>query len=409
MDPFERLPFELIEQILLSIDFATVESLLSASPRIHSIFQAQPTLVQALIHSNQITSMPEIAALCYNISFIHSSDEEACSNLSHYKQLCAAPKDVAFSTFLESWQFIRLAAHIQRLACLCLTHFRRNLVAAVNRTPLKNMTGPQRAQKASTPFSWTEEYRVYFSLWHLQHYSSLRNAARGPWHWSPAEIHELKTYNQWNGIGERVVERIWTVASILSDLGLKEKPFFGGYPMQRGRPGTPQFPDGGEAPLAAWGVSSRTPIPFLASLELAPVSTNNVLNPKHTIPIWTPPPIPATNKTTTPETRSWEQPHVEHFRNTATVLSLHRPPLSRVSQVLRDIRPFRRLGLVIWDSGRMESLGLCRVELEKRGGVRIGVPGEGEGGVGIWGFGPRWVALVEGESGDGDGDGDEEA
>lgn len=58
MDPFQRLPAELVGQILQdTADFAGVDSLISVSLHARATFQANScTISQGLIYSNSITS-----------------------------------------------------------------------------------------------------------------------------------------------------------------------------------------------------------------------------------------------------------------------------------------------------------------------------------------------------------------
>ncbi|KAL4966587.1 uncharacterized protein BDV14DRAFT_170888 [Aspergillus stella-maris] len=47
MDPFTQLPPDLTAQILIyTASFSAVESAISASLRVHAIFQAQPTILR---------------------------------------------------------------------------------------------------------------------------------------------------------------------------------------------------------------------------------------------------------------------------------------------------------------------------------------------------------------------------
>lgn len=82
------------------------------------------------------------------------------------------------------------------------------------------------SQRAVEPITWIEEYRVYWALWHLQHYSALRKPAKHRWRWSKESSKGLgDTYNTWNNASPVLPGQIWTVAAILADLGLR--PLYG--------------------------------------------------------------------------------------------------------------------------------------------------------------------------------------
>jgi hypothetical protein len=74
MDPFKRLPPELVRAILLhTADFASVKNLLSASPWMHSVFPAGPRrIVLDLMALSPITAVPEIQGLFQRIALSHS-------------------------------------------------------------------------------------------------------------------------------------------------------------------------------------------------------------------------------------------------------------------------------------------------------------------------------------------------
>jgi hypothetical protein len=173
MDLFEKLPVELIQDIIAyTADFVGVESLLITSPQVRAVFQAQPrTIISNLIASNPITTMPEIQRLCRNIFLIKSPTTQP-TDVHEYRLMC---DNISISgiiaediTTAEIYHLLHTAARIQRLACQCLCTMQQNVIADVN---------PSCAEAAGKPFIWLKEYRVYWALWHLQHYSDLRNAA----------------------------------------------------------------------------------------------------------------------------------------------------------------------------------------------------------------------------------------
>ena len=353
MDSFARLPPELITQIIIYIaDFSAVESIISASPQVHAVFQAQPSIVRDLIQADPITSFPEIQKLCNNISLIHSSLAQ-CPDLAHYQQACDRIPNFGYT---EALCMLRLAAQTQRLACTCMALMRNNLVSALSEVPAGSLSGPDRVRKAREPFSWTEEYRVYCSLWHLQHYSYLRKAATERWGWDKAATQDLDAYDVWNEIIDtRHIEKFWTVAALLSDLGLS--PSYGHYPFQHKERSLAQDPEGQESSRAAWTFPPGTPLPFFSSFDLPP---SQYLSDGNSSPLWSPPLFPPDTEATdawwlTLKYRSWSPRHVSYFQLAASAASMDREPSS---YSLVNLKPWRRLGMIIWDTWRIYSLGL---------------------------------------------------
>lgn len=135
MDPFAQLPSELNQQILIHIDFATAENLISASSHVRAIFRAHPAVINNVILANPITSFPEIRRLCYTIIQTHS--QQACEGTPNL--------DVSIG-------IIHLVAGIQRLACACLSLMQQNFASTLSEIPAGSLSGPERAEKARKPF-----------------------------------------------------------------------------------------------------------------------------------------------------------------------------------------------------------------------------------------------------------------
>ncbi|KAL2783315.1 hypothetical protein BJX66DRAFT_345047 [Aspergillus keveii] len=156
MDPFEKLPAELIHDIItLTADFVGVENLIAASP---------------------ISAVPEVQQLCRSIALMQSSSTKA-TDFDEYRRICETVSSVLAEDLKEAeiYHLLQHAARIQWLASRCLHTMQHNFVAAVE---------PPCAEAAGKPLVWLEEYRVYWALWHLQRYSDLRNAAINRWGWS---------------------------------------------------------------------------------------------------------------------------------------------------------------------------------------------------------------------------------
>ena len=392
MDPFERLPPELIRLILLHIaDFASVQTILSASPWVNSVFHARPrTLILDLVASNPITAVPEIQKLFQGIALIHSPFVH-CASLDDYLDMTRknTPSDILSQHLSETEQsqMVQIAARIQHLACICLSTMQRNFVSALEASATGPLSAAVSPQKASRPFSWIEEYRVYWALWHLQHYSDLRKAVEGQtgardktsrgcrWSWPANSIERLHAYPLWNGIRIFTVEIIWAVAAVLADLGLH--PSYGHSEEQ------PQQ----ESTRAAWSYPESTPLPFFASFEL----------PRHTESncslFWCPPPAPEETRATVfwqlaPTYRKKLPGQIRLFRSYARMF---RQRSQSQSLGMLQIQPYRRFGAHLWDMWRMKSVGLCKTS------SRISTP---DGGIlepsesNTIEIGSRWLALI---------------
>ncbi|RDW64457.1 uncharacterized protein DSM5745_09868 [Aspergillus mulundensis] len=145
-------------------------------------------------------------------------------------------------------------------------------------------------------------------------------------------------------------ERIWTTGALLSDLGLT--PTYAHYPFQHEQSQLAHDPEGQESSRGAWTFPEETPPPFFALFDLPPSS-----NPPR---VWAPPRPP----TKTKGTETWQ---LTAERRTSVprqcmLVSQASSALSRgrrlVSPALVDFRPWRRLGMPIFDSWRMHLLRL---------------------------------------------------
>lgn len=349
MDPFQRLPAELVGQILQdTADFAGVDSLISVSLHARATFQANScTIFQGLVSSNSITSQPEIKKLLSSIALIHHPSI-CCTSLDQYMQLTNGEEGALESALCQqnsglACRIFRIAAQTQRLACTCLSTLRQGLVTAVG-------TSPIRTKKATEPFSYIEEYRVYWALWLLRCYSDLRKAvdsrSTGPnWIWSRDEINKLDAYATLNGIHSFRAEQIWTVASILVELGPRLASPSTGESIELPHPST-----------AAWDLAPNTPIPFFSSFELSQSIEKEYSR------LWCPPQAHIEN----PVTRAWfmtshhfDRPagQTMFFRFLSNQCLRGRPGRPR-SAAMKDISPYRRSGVFLWDSWRMYSIGL---------------------------------------------------
>jgi hypothetical protein len=374
IDPFERLPVELILGITsYTSDFVGLESLLILSPRVRAVFLTHPRVIWDFLAQNPMTMMPGIQQRCRTIAVIHCHWFRP-TDIDDYIYTCPSLLDSfppSHTTEGEILHILHTAARIQRLACACLYTMQRNFVSAV-----EGVFGSEATQVAGEPLTWIEEFRVYQALWHLELYSSLRNAATSRWNWSSDSLFTLDRYHSWQEI-ENVWEQAWTVAGVLADLGLRAS--YPGHPRPELREKEPD--------MAAWHYKLEEFIPFFVSLHLPGRSHDS----QH--PLWASP-LP-------PDSDAPRCQRIEScFRPTATALTLQQNQRllarhigQRVSPLM-EMAPYRRLGWVIWHPLRIFSVGLLPR-------WRVGSHGDPiEGG---YNFGDRhktwsvWLALVEKE------------
>ncbi|KAL4736249.1 hypothetical protein BDV11DRAFT_211348 [Aspergillus similis] len=352
MDPFTRLPPELIARILIyTADFSAVENILCASCHVNAAFQAEPTVIRNLILSDSMTSLTEIQRLCYNISLIQTHSIQF-PTLVDYQQRCEKMPPVEYTQELLIF-ILHLAARTQRLACACLSLIQQNFVSAISGVPAGDIPASRRQQIAGESFSFTEEYRLYSSLWHLQHYSCLREAATRRWKWDEISMNGLNAYNDWNDTDYDRAEKIWTTAALLSDLGLR--PIYGHYPFQQRARLLAQDPEGEESSRAAWTFPDEAPLPFFdfKSFDLSTGTTRP-------LEIWTPPRPPPDTEVTKAwslraESRPWLPKHLRIFQHQSGAASRGREPASNPFVAFKK---WRRLGVTIWDGWRMYRVGL---------------------------------------------------
>ena len=178
----------------------------------------------------------------------------------------------------------------------------------------------------------------------------MTNSAEGPstsqkWIWSRESINKLDTYTTFNEIHDFRAEQIWTVASVLVELGAPLVSPSTGESLALQYPST-----------VAWDLPLNTPIPFFSSFQPIRSVRNN-----HSL-LWCPPQTPIED----PVTKAW---HLTlpfcHKSSGQTMLfrSLRHRALRghggrRPSAAMEDILPYRRSGVLLWDSWRMYSIGL---------------------------------------------------
>ncbi|KAL2797359.1 hypothetical protein BJX66DRAFT_91511 [Aspergillus keveii] len=409
MDPFDTLPAEIILTILAHCnDFTGPDSLLSVSPHVHAVFQARPRVTTlGLIASNPITQRPVVNQLCQQIALLHQPSVH-CSSFEEYGRTCEAltslPKNLDVAELL---QIIRIAAHVERLTCVCLRTMHQAFISAVEAHSAGELSGSARAEKARDPFSWVENYRVSSALWHLRHFSCLKMAAERRWNWPAKSLNDLKAYLDWNYINPIHAEQIWTVSAVISDLGLGPSYQTPALPIGHSDSYMPPAPPWlgrdlldqhtQEPPLAIWHYpTDETLLPFFASFHL-PQATSAHFHSSS----FSPPPVPAE----TPVTTQWGQT-AESSESRSAPTGLMRIFSLRMARAQKNygtwaMRPFRRLGITIWDKWRMHQVGLLCVYARGQvptpdGGFIEAVPQDGPPRVDWVEMHGRWAALIQG-------------
>jgi hypothetical protein len=341
MDPFERLPTELINNILLfASDFVGLESLLTVSPRARAVFHDRPGLFfQELVELNSIASVAPIQTIIQKVRLLHSPSFDFHS-LEEYIQCTESFHDQPriYNDDTEFLQMMQISVQIQRLACKCLQTMQQNFISVVGASPAGPLSGSIRAQKAAKPFSWVEESNMYWALWHLRHYSDLHSYASRR-NWPPDSMERLKGYHRWNSVGALTAEVISTVAAVLSDLGLS--PIYS----------YPYLGEHEESIQGVWWYPLETPPPLFHSFDL---------ERSMDITTWPLPPKPlddiVTDAWQLDEGRCGKTPgHMEWYKNWARILAYQGP---HPNYTMLRIQPYRRVGVFIWDVWRMYSTGL---------------------------------------------------
>ncbi|KAL2822816.1 hypothetical protein BDW59DRAFT_149221 [Aspergillus cavernicola] len=403
MDPFNRLPAELIQEIISqSADFIGTEGLLLVSPRVHAVFHAQPRwILLDLMASNSITQIPTVHKLCRNIALIRHPLIH-CLSLEDYQNTCeTTPTLPEHMNTAELLQILHIAAHIQRLTCICLSTMHQNLISAIQNQPEDLFSGPLPAQRASEPFCWIEQYRVSWALWHLQHCSDLQTTAKHRWNWPAESLRELDPYLVWNAIDPTLAEQIWTVSAVLADLGLHpsyQTPDLHSlnlYGALTWLPNELLNKHNQEPPLPTWHYPDETPLPFFDSLQLSPANTHPYTR------YWSPPPVPNYTLANsywgrTPRRCDRRSSGAMMFKAYGSRMSRHSPP----NYGMWEMRLYRRLGATIWDPRRLHLVGLfdCNARARMRRPDRWIIEGLSEGHVQPRSHAKeiqaRWLALV---------------
>ncbi|GFF43065.1 hypothetical protein IFM58399_06820 [Aspergillus lentulus] len=216
MDPFRKLPTEIILQILKSCcDFTSLDGLLQMSPVVNDVFTyfyaeiTEAVLVSCPMTGNGIEKDFKLLVAIYSTTTFTPS-----TILDFLQRTPGDPFPPALQAFqsfrpLDSDAALRrvvsTAANIHRLACACLDTFIHRIKtttpsrATVSDGQLYSWLWNKEPDPPAEPFQlkgthhprWVEQYRVHRVLWAVQIYSELCAAAEKRWSWSQDDIDRL--------------------------------------------------------------------------------------------------------------------------------------------------------------------------------------------------------------------------
>lgn len=373
----EKLPTEILAMILGSVDdFYGLESLLKSSPRLESVFQHDCiNITESVLNNCSITKPQPQSVRQYSARRIQDWDGPvAVSSTCDIHELFR--KVVYMRTPSFRWKFlgmgcstvmyiptsladclnlpfrgrseleassvmhgmIKIAAQIQRLACVCLSMMLKDFQCAIEKTPYISI---RRSHSAFGPPSWIEEVRVYRALWKLQIYSEFYKAVRSTGSNSHYAMARERFPHKKDLLSFKNKEIICVYQVLKHVVRLPEPEI------------PPQTDKGG------FFCSSDYP-PFFLSLELK----ENAIKPS----VWAPPPVPSMDSKVS---RSWRlSPEYRHSptEGIEDFEKLPRPDDRGTYDDTEesDLESFRALGIYIWDSWRSYSAGLMEPPIEKR-------------------------------------------
>ncbi|KAJ5407383.1 hypothetical protein N7465_008667 [Penicillium sp. CMV-2018d] len=238
METRNKIPSELLFSInAQAADWVGLESLLQVSPPIGELFAgdtntaADPEAIR-LIES----TLKENPIMCHELhrSFRMAlklrqpclADTSLAEFVArdHSSSLMDTPSSISSAVLKE---MVIVAANIQRLACACLT----TLLTRVRKVQprcwkgirepglleMQEGTEPYQPRDVGPP-SWIEEYRVYRALWHLQLYSDL-SIAGARLNWPQSDLENWRTEStDWYSVPPMMREELRTISECLETL-----------------------------------------------------------------------------------------------------------------------------------------------------------------------------------------------
>jgi hypothetical protein len=349
-DLFQKLPPEVILLIVKdTADFVGLNSLIHASKWIanvisHYLFD----ITEELLASFPMTRNGNEKLFLFS-SFINEPGLK-CSDLD---DLQSKFTDLSLGNFNEKtiYRTLRQGAHIQRLACACISKLRENLEIGLESAmdaEWEKSLFPDWRQQMTAEASWVEESRVYRALWCLQILSDIYHASgpvalqndSGGWGWTSTEREKLPSFKFSFRANQNEPN---CVAEVLKHLGA-----------------SCVVPSDGPINVeTTWGISPRYLSPIFESLQVKGLQN---------YPIWTPPTPPGRTMFGHPKNQSLESVWGRDPGSLSGSIGMRVwwNLYIRQRRSLRQDPPFRnaktchQTGIFIWDNWRLVSVGLVQ-------------------------------------------------
>ncbi|KAJ5547260.1 hypothetical protein N7494_004845 [Penicillium frequentans] len=237
MDPFAKLPTEIIWQILESCcDFTSLDGLQQISPRVKEAFNGSfKSITEHVLRNCSHASH----GLHYYFTRLASILSTSFTPQALLEELTGSPGDVMRPISLSTthslaavYQTVNIAAKIHRTACACLQRFISRLESAEPRRPMASHAkvvdwvnrrfpppkGGELIQFDVDPPSWLESYRTHRGLWKLELFHQIHNAATSHWLWSTHDLDcFIEQYMEWCRYPGGV-EELQTISECVVDL-----------------------------------------------------------------------------------------------------------------------------------------------------------------------------------------------
>jgi hypothetical protein len=212
MDPFAKLPTEIICQILESCcDFTGLDGLQQISPRAKAAFNGsfkritEHVLKNCPLTSHGLRCYFTLLSTILSTSFTPQALLEEIASLPR-----ALIQPISLSTahsLVAVQQTVHIAAKIHLTACACLQHFINRLESAEPRRPIAPIANvvdwingkippPKNSEIIHfdvDPPSWIESYRTHRGLWKFELFYQIHKAATNRWLWS---THDLDCFSE---------------------------------------------------------------------------------------------------------------------------------------------------------------------------------------------------------------------
>ncbi|RAH54599.1 hypothetical protein BO85DRAFT_522529 [Aspergillus piperis CBS 112811] len=350
-----KFPYELLSIInSYAADWVGFESLLEVSPQLKELFSDDSDtkadieavgLVESILQQNPVMRY-ELHSLFRMVLKLRQPSMANVSLAEFMAQDHSSSLMVSFPSVSRVMlkELVGIAANIQRLACACLTTFLHRVRMVQPRCWVEDKeegTEPYQPREAG-PSSWIEEYRVYRALWHLQLYSDLSIAGRRL-NWPQCDLEDWWFEQmKWDQVPVVLGEEVLAISECLEALD-------------------------GVCPTlhTTKGMATR----FYNEKHLFEIhlisQLPNARQLRHEFDTWAPPSPPKiADAEETSRMDVWGQGVTSIHRNRmATIFrvcqlrtSTH-PARHQVCQI-QDSRPWRGLGMPIWDLWRCYCLGL---------------------------------------------------